>query len=177
MPCVLGRAADANSAVTVEFSPPLFSLATQTEPRLPRSTGRRNIKLALTTRLFHGDLTFLCFVAPQSHALQCSFNLTVPRAPVRISAFVSNRFDLGVPTIPAGDEVSPMVYNPRLIRVRIQIRMTHKRTRLLNPTSTALAAVGARLSLRGRQERPAIHLHLLRREWHPFCFFIYLNMG
>ena len=91
--CLVSRAGRRRREQTVEFSQPLFSLATQTEPRLPRSTGRRNIKVTLTPRPFHGDLTSLFFVAPQSHALQCSFTLTVPCAPVRISASVSNRFD------------------------------------------------------------------------------------
>lgn len=145
----LGPAADANHQ-TVEFSQPLFSLATQTEPRLPRSTGRRNIKVTLTPRLFHGDLTSLFFCAA---AKSCASVLVHPHRPPRAGAYQCisiKQIRLGVPTIPAGDEVSPMVYNPRLIRVRIQSQMTHKRTRHLNPTSTALAAVGARLCLRGR---------------------------
>lgn len=149
--CLVSRAGRRRREQTVEFSQPLFSLATQTEPRLPRSTGRRNIKVTLTPRPFHGDLTSLFFVA--GAAKSCASVLVHPHRPLRAGAYQCisiKQIRLGVPIIPAGDEVSPMVYNPRLIRVRIQSQMTHKRTRHLIPTSTALAAVGARLCLRGR---------------------------
>jgi len=82
---------------------------------------------------------------------------------VRISGPIDpNR--LGVPTTLAGDGVSLTAYNPPLIHPLIQRQILRKRTRLPTPTSTVLAAAGARLNLLGQPERLTVHLQLRRRE-------------
>lgn len=155
-----------------------FGLATRTKP--PRSTGRRT---TVFTRLLDPGhkprprkrISRLFRVVLRRHAFQCPFTLAVTRAPVRIGGSVPTNIRLGVTTFPAEGGVSPTVYNPLLIRPQIRRRMTRKRTRLI-PMSTALAAVAVHLCMLGRSERPAFHLHLLRRECRSIYFLFCLSV-